>query len=533
MNRDLKGFARTAVSMQDIESLALKIKSRHVFMAFDSCFSGSIFALGRAAPAYITNKVAKPVRQFVTAGNEDETVPDRSMFKRVFVDGVQGEADQDNDGYITGSELGSYLQKHVVTYTNDAQHPQFGRIRDPDLDKGDFVFVLAGGTDTGPDLRQQRINKLLKEAEAFFSSGDLTTPESSNAKQRYRAVLALDPMNQKARAGLKKIVGRYVEWARARFEAGDYTKAELYLKHAEQVREGDERVLALRDELRKAKERDASASAPSTKPSRSQRYSKDRDGVITDNSTGLQWYVGPDRDTNWNDAEKWVEGLSVAGGGWRMPSRSELSGISQKDARSEHPRYLPPVFNISGWWVWSGETCYDSGAWGFNFDNGLESWNSRDSSSRWGIFTSSGCRVFAVRSRPSAPSTKPSRRQRYSRDRDGVITDIRTGLQWYVGPDHGTDWYDAKKWVEHLRVSGGGWRMPSRSELCGISQKDARSEHPRYLPPIFETSGWWVWSGETKGSSGAWGFNFGTGEEYWSACSPDFLYGVIAVRSWR
>ena len=144
MTRDPKGFARTAVSMQDIESLALRIKSRHVFMAFDSCFSGSIFALGRAAPAYITNKVAKPVRQFVTAGNEDETVPDRSMFKRVFVDGVQGEADLDQDGYITGSELGSYLQKHVVTYTKDAQHPQFGRIRDPDLDKGDFVFVLSG-----------------------------------------------------------------------------------------------------------------------------------------------------------------------------------------------------------------------------------------------------------------------------------------------------------------------------------------------------------------------------------------------------
>ena len=152
MSSDPRGFTRTAVSMSDMEDVALRIKSRHVLMAFDSCFSGSIFALGRAAPKYITNKVAQPVRQFVTAGNEKEIVPDRSMFKRVFVDGIQGEADHDKDGYITGSELGMYLQRYVVTYTNDAQHPQFGRIRDPDLDKGDFVFALKQTGGVPPPL---------------------------------------------------------------------------------------------------------------------------------------------------------------------------------------------------------------------------------------------------------------------------------------------------------------------------------------------------------------------------------------------
>ena len=433
MTSDPRGFTRTAVSMSDMEDLALRIKSRHVLMAFDSCFSGSIFALGRAAPAYITRKVAQPVRQFITAGNEEETVPDRSLFKRVFVDGIQGEADHDRDGYITGSELGSYLQKHVVTYTNDAQHPQFGRIRDPDLDKGDFVFVLAGGTDTGPDLRQQRIDNLLKEADALFSRNDLTTPQGANALERYNQVLRLDPLNSRAYSGKKKIVGKYVEWARSRCEAGNYSRAERFLSSAEKVSEHDVRVWRLGEQIRKAKqkasadaerkkreelarqqaaeeatrkarlekERQAKAEAASKEQARKEakrkrqqatqsverssdgRYSKDSQGVITDSRTGLQWYVGPDRDTNWYDAKKWMEGLNVAGGGWRMPSRSELRGLYQKDKGS---RNMDPIFQTSGWWVWLREANGASDAWDFHFADGGEGWGTRPSGYGLGVF---------------------------------------------------------------------------------------------------------------------------------------------------
>ena len=34
-----------------------------------------------------------------------------------------------------------YLDTSVVNYSNGAQHPQYGKIRHPKLDKGDFVFV--------------------------------------------------------------------------------------------------------------------------------------------------------------------------------------------------------------------------------------------------------------------------------------------------------------------------------------------------------------------------------------------------------
>jgi len=156
-NRDEAGFMGKAMDMRQLETVAKRIRSKHVLMVFDSCFSGAIFATTRAAPsAYIQEKVAKPVRQFVTAGREDEEVPDRSVFKTCFIQGVgEGYADRNKDGYVTGEELGSYLQEKVVNYSGKAQHPQYGKINNPKLDKGDFIF-LAGGSIVTQESSPQR-----------------------------------------------------------------------------------------------------------------------------------------------------------------------------------------------------------------------------------------------------------------------------------------------------------------------------------------------------------------------------------------
>ncbi|MCK4816976.1 caspase family protein, partial [bacterium] len=79
---DPQGFVNRAISMKDIEAYSLRIRSKHVLMLFDSCFAGSLFSLVRAVPEDITEKSSLPVRQYITAGTEDETVPDKSMFKR-------------------------------------------------------------------------------------------------------------------------------------------------------------------------------------------------------------------------------------------------------------------------------------------------------------------------------------------------------------------------------------------------------------------------------------------------------------------
>ena len=141
-NQDKVGFMQKAIDMRTLEAYARRIQAKHALFLFDSCFSGAIFDMTRAIKEDIKYKTAKPVRQFITAGEADEPVPDRSIFRSQLNEALQGEADRNEDGYITGTELGEFMQEKVVNYSYGTQHPQYGKIRDPNLDKGDFVFML-------------------------------------------------------------------------------------------------------------------------------------------------------------------------------------------------------------------------------------------------------------------------------------------------------------------------------------------------------------------------------------------------------
>ncbi|HFA59653.1 MAG TPA: VWA domain-containing protein, partial [Rhodospirillales bacterium] len=76
------------------------------------------------------------------------------------------------------------------------------------------------------------VARLLEEAERLFEQKKLTTPEGESALSRYRAVLALDPDNEAAKEGIRRIVATYVDWARAAGERGDTRKQVAYLERA-------------------------------------------------------------------------------------------------------------------------------------------------------------------------------------------------------------------------------------------------------------------------------------------------------------
>ncbi|MCX5890305.1 MAG: DUF1566 domain-containing protein [Deltaproteobacteria bacterium] len=118
------------------------------------------------------------------------------------------------------------------------------------------------------------------------------------------------------------------------------------------------------------------------------RFTKANDGVITDRVTGLEWYVGPNQDNNWHQAKAWTENLTVAGGGWRLPTVAELKAIYQKGAS---PTNMDPIFQTTRVWVWSGQMDDARTAWGFAFYSGLV--NSH------GLNYGYGRLAFAVRSR--------------------------------------------------------------------------------------------------------------------------------------
>ena len=135
-------FLKVALDMDQVESWAKQVDAKHVLFVFDSCFSGTIFKQrsGKEKPLYVQSVMNKPVRQFLTAGDADQRVPAKSVFTPLFIRALEGEADVINrDGYVTGNELGNYLKQNLSEYTK-YQTPQFGTIRDPDLDQGDIVF---------------------------------------------------------------------------------------------------------------------------------------------------------------------------------------------------------------------------------------------------------------------------------------------------------------------------------------------------------------------------------------------------------
>ncbi len=143
--KDETNFRRKALDMTQLLAWSRQMTARHALFLFDSCFSGTIFKTKAlpGTPPQITTMTALPVRQFITAGDAGQEVPANSVFTPAFVDALTyGAGDLNKDGYISGMELGLYLQGLVPRHAR--QTPQFGKIDDYELSRGDFVFVAGG-----------------------------------------------------------------------------------------------------------------------------------------------------------------------------------------------------------------------------------------------------------------------------------------------------------------------------------------------------------------------------------------------------
>ncbi|MFT7133358.1 MAG: hypothetical protein ACI81O_002074 [Cyclobacteriaceae bacterium] len=138
-------FKYSSVALRDFGTYMRQAVSKHAYAVFDSCFAGTVFTSQRALPSSaITRATAMPVRQFLTSGDVDQTVSDDGAFRELFIRAINGDerSDANSDGYVTASELGMFLGDRVTNLTQSLQTPRYGKLRDKDFDRGDFVFVL-------------------------------------------------------------------------------------------------------------------------------------------------------------------------------------------------------------------------------------------------------------------------------------------------------------------------------------------------------------------------------------------------------
>lgn len=395
---DPMGFATHAVSMREIESISLRIRSKHVLMLFDSCFSGSLFALVRAVPHDITEKSTLPVRQYITAGSEDEEVPDRSVFKRCFLIALEGDADLTGDGYITGSELGMYLADKVVNYTNRQQHPQYGKINNPDLDRGDFIFVppkreqkrvtvdkaVVEERSTVAEelklLRDERkrneelaveLKKLLQEREQSGKTAASDQKEKLELETKLKEAQKDSKVTGEAMTSrIKELEGKL---SSAEDRARKETQQEKEIKGPQvaSIPQGTAETkfqrIALRSVPTSLGDRDIKSmiekfnfplQASNPKGQFPRDYVDNGDGTVTDKITGLVWEKEGASSLYYWDAQKRIENLNdqkLGGhGNWRIPTLEELCSLLDSKSNPQG-YYIPSVFGNPQGVCWTSD----------------------------------------------------------------------------------------------------------------------------------------------------------------------------------
>jgi formylglycine-generating enzyme required for sulfatase activity len=88
----------------------------------------------------------QPVREFISSGEAEQQVSDDGTFRKLFLDALAGkepDADANHDGYVTGTELGLFLQQKMTNFTNNRQTPRYGKLNAYGYDRGDFVFQVG------------------------------------------------------------------------------------------------------------------------------------------------------------------------------------------------------------------------------------------------------------------------------------------------------------------------------------------------------------------------------------------------------
>jgi len=99
--------------------------------------------------------------------------------------------------------------------------------------------------------QKQKIERLLAEASAAFDADHLRTPPEENALALYRAVLTLDPQNRRARNGIDRITGVYLDQARDALARNQFGQAARGLEAAAATDPTNPNVVILSTQLQR------------------------------------------------------------------------------------------------------------------------------------------------------------------------------------------------------------------------------------------------------------------------------------------
>ncbi|TNG01397.1 MAG: serine/threonine protein kinase [Gammaproteobacteria bacterium] len=105
------------------------------------------------------------------------------------------------------------------------------------------------------DDRSTKLNQLLVQAEKDVQADRLTIPRGRNAFERYREALIIDPDNQIAKDGMRKIIKRKMSIIEKFIKKNELDKAETHIDHLLELIPNNQKLLQLRSLIRNARNR--------------------------------------------------------------------------------------------------------------------------------------------------------------------------------------------------------------------------------------------------------------------------------------
>jgi uncharacterized caspase-like protein len=422
VDADTRNIFSTAISMDQVRVFSRRLRAKHVLYLIDSCYAGlGLTRSGTIPPSerdYLRKITTRKAHQMLTAGGKGERAHEEGghgVFTKYVLEALDGAADRDERGFITFSDMASYVKPKVSRYTGTKQIPQYGSIDG----EGEFVFVLAGlpaavqPAPSGLVNERQRLTeekerleeekrslaaqqaqmeeqkrlaeerRLLEEEKKRIAEEQASLreeKEDKNAKTRGWMGISVRDVTEDIAKGLKlsqrggAMIYEVFKGApadKAGLRPGDLiievngkgikdTHALLILLASFHVNEKVQ-VKALRDGQKRTYQ--VSMSAMSKRPAtpmvseigRDERFIAYSDGTVLDTLTNLMWAARDNGyNTNWKTAKSYCE--SYRGGGytdWRMPTMAEMLKLNYRSSiKGNVVNRLTPLITSSSCHFW-------------------------------------------------------------------------------------------------------------------------------------------------------------------------------------
>jgi tetratricopeptide (TPR) repeat protein len=188
-----------SVTVEHLKEFTRRSASKHTLLILDAPVRGwetttsqPLSLEGRLAPEADTERRAVQVISAADKGELSARSGGKSLFVQTLLTGLAGAADQNKNGWLMASELGTYLTQQVAAASKGTQHPTSLRI-DGD---GDTVlvegrkaaFVLGAGPQT-PGERHQAAKAQYEQAFALLQEGK----SADEALERLNRAIEYDP----------------------------------------------------------------------------------------------------------------------------------------------------------------------------------------------------------------------------------------------------------------------------------------------------------------------------------------------------